>query len=153
MPALAGSTLDGKPFGSHQFLGRPTLVNFVYAGCTYCIEEVPVLNQFAAENPSIQTVAITYDDPVLMKEFVTKWHFHWPVVAGQVDYTEKLGLWEYPSLALIDANGRLIGYDASAYVHKKNQALTAADIVAWVARVSAGKKRDFSPPGKPSGPR
>lgn len=140
MPALAGTTIDGRPFSSQNFLGRTTLVNFVYAGCTYCIEEVPVLNQFALENPSIQTVAITYDDPVLMREFVSKWHFKWPVVAGEVDYVDKLDLWEYPSLALIDTKGRLVGFSASAYVHKKNQALTASDIKAWVARLSADEQ-------------
>jgi len=136
LPVLAGSTIDGKPFGTQNFLGRTTLVNFVYAGCTYCIEEVPVLNQFALENPSIQTVAITYDDPVLMREFVTKWHFNWPVVAGEVDYVDKLGLWVYPSLALVDTKGRLVGYIPSGDIHK-NHELTASDIKAWVARVSA----------------
>lgn len=138
MPPLAGTTIDGKPFGSRDFLGRTTLVNFLYAGCTYCIEEVPVLNQFAAENPSIQTVAITYDDPVMMRDFVEKWHFSWPVVAGEVDYVEKLGLWVYPSLAVVDSKGRLLGYGTSGDIHQKHQALTSADIKAWIARVSGG---------------
>lgn len=138
LPVLAGTTIDGRPFGSRNFIGRTTLVNFVFAGCTYCIEEVPVLNQFALENPSIQTVAITYDDPVLMRDFVSKWHFNWPVVAGEVDYVDKLGLWVYPSLALVDTKGRLAGYIPSGDIHK-NHELTASDITAWVARVSASK--------------
>jgi thiol-disulfide isomerase/thioredoxin len=46
---LALQTLDGAAFDPQQLRGRPAVVMFWRTGCPYCHQELPVIEQVAAE--------------------------------------------------------------------------------------------------------
>jgi peroxiredoxin len=108
LPAPEGlRTLDGRAFGSAELHGRRTLLSFYFAECLPCIAEVPEINSLAAAHPEMGVYAVTFDDAATAKGFVAQRGLRVPVVADAQPYLDALAVHTYPTLLLVDEQGRV----------------------------------------------
>ena len=108
-PELDLIDLDGNAVRDVDFRGHELLVNFFYAECAPCIEEVPALNEFARLYPDIRVLAMTFDEPQIASQYARDHGFEWPIVPGAKEFIDSAGVDEFPTFVLIDNAGRLVG--------------------------------------------
>lgn len=101
-------TVDHGEASSGKLVGKPTLVDFFFADCVGCIEELPALNAYAAKHPEVNFLAITFDDAKIAKKFVRQRHFEWPVVYDGKPLIAKLGVQDFPTMFLLNAQSQLL---------------------------------------------
>ena len=89
--------------------GKPTLINFYFADCVPCILEVGPLNSFAAGRPGMNFLAVTFDEAAVARAFVARYNFRWRVVPDAREFIDRVRVKQYPTMALFDENGRLLG--------------------------------------------
>lgn len=115
VPAFALAGLDGKPVELPKaYAGRPLLINVWASWCGPCIEEMPELQRFHAEqgDNGVQVVGIALDDADAVREFLKKVPVAYPLfldAAGPADAGVRLGNPKgvLPYSVLISADGRL----------------------------------------------
>lgn len=101
-------TVDDKGASAGKLAGKPTLVDFFFADCVGCIEELPALNAYAKKHPEVNFLAVTFDDAKVAKDFVRQRHFEWPVAYDGKPLITKLGVTNFPTMLLLDAHGNLL---------------------------------------------
>jgi len=132
LPAFALPDLTGKRVTAASLKGKPTLVSFYFAQCVPCILEVGPLNDFAAGRRDLNFLAVTFDEPDVARDFVTRFKLRWRVVPGARELIDRMGIKQYPTLALFDAGGRLLGTRRGG-VHDELEAVTVKpQITRWV---------------------
>jgi peroxiredoxin len=107
-PAFRLIRADGKPVDNKALEGRYTLVNFYFAQCAPCIKEVPELNALAQSRKDVNVLALTFDSADETKRFVADTKFSWPVVPDARKLIAAAGVKAYPSMALLDPQGRVV---------------------------------------------
>lgn len=138
-PVFSLKTADGKLVTEDVFQGKLTLLNFYFSKCEPCIKETPDLNRFAKNNPQVQTLAITFDSAKQAQDYVAQHQFAWPIlVDGSKLIHTDIGLMSYPSFALVDGQGKVLGLgdiiELGIIDHNAEPAL-----VAWIAKLIEGK--------------
>lgn len=82
-PAATFTTLDGKPIVLSELRGKVVLVNFWATSCPGCIKEMPGLiqtyNQYKDKGFEIVAVAMSYDPPNYVANFVQTRRLPFPV--------------------------------------------------------------------------
>ena len=113
-PPIALPDLDGKVRNLDEWRGRPRLLNFWASWCGPCIEEMPLLDRFAADQGAngVQTVGIALDEIEAVKEFLERIPARYPHLIeapGRADSSVRLGNTRsvLPFSVLIDAEGRV----------------------------------------------
>lgn len=111
LESLAGGDATVPMPGS----GRPTLVNVWASWCGPCIEEMPELERFHAEQAGngVQVVGIALDDRTAVEAFLQRIPVTYPILLdapGPADAGVRLGnpAGVLPYTALLDADGRLV---------------------------------------------
>lgn len=133
-PSFDLPLVTGGALGSASLRGQPLLIDFFFADCVGCIEELPALNAYHAQHPEMRVLAVTFDDKSTAQTFVKKWHPAWPVAYAGQKLVDQAGISAYPTLMLIGADGRVldtrIGNESAKGPSRK---LTAQDIERWVS--------------------
>jgi cytochrome oxidase Cu insertion factor (SCO1/SenC/PrrC family) len=132
MPAFDLADLGGQRVTSASLRGKPTLVNFYFAGCVPCILEVGPLNEFAASRKDLHFLAVTFDEPPEARAFVKRYKFKWRVVPDARDFIDRMGVVRYPMLALFDAQGRLLGTRSGGVKDELEAAAVGPAVRRWV---------------------
>ena len=130
MPPFALKDLAGKRVTHESLRGKPTLVSFFFSTCQPCILEVEPLNRFAAARPQMNFLAVTFDEAAEARQFVQRFGVKWRVVADARDFVDQVRIKQFPTLALFDANGRLLGMKKGG----ARDALEAANVEPQVKR-------------------
>jgi len=107
MPPLP-RTILGKPAHSIELRGRYTLISAFFSDCTGCIEEIPALNAYAKQHPEMGFASITFDGADDAARFTREHHLAWPVVHDAQSWLDQVGVQLYPTLLLVDPQGRLV---------------------------------------------
>jgi cytochrome oxidase Cu insertion factor (SCO1/SenC/PrrC family) len=77
-------SLDGRTVSLDQFRGRPLILNFWYAGCPPCQQEMPLLQRTAERNPGVTLLLVNYrDSPDAARGFVAARGIKSPVLLDQ----------------------------------------------------------------------
>jgi thiol-disulfide isomerase/thioredoxin len=128
--ALTLDTPKGGKLNTKTLLGRPLLVNFWATWCPPCVEELPLINVFFAENSgkSFQVLGIAADTSQAVNQFTAKLPLKFPVVlAGMagLQLSRNLGNLSggLPFTVIFGDHGRA--------VHRKMGRVTPQDLVAW----------------------
>lgn len=155
LPGFHLPTLDHNVASPDMLVGKPTLVDFFFADCVACIEELPALNAYAAKHPEMNFLAVTFDDAKTARDFVRQRHFGWPVAYDGKPLVEKLGMQDFPTMLLLDAEGNLLtSYSGSMPIEvqqtgnspvaepgkAESQKLQLQWLVHWVANAPAHLK-------------
>jgi cytochrome oxidase Cu insertion factor (SCO1/SenC/PrrC family) len=61
-PPFSLRTLDGRTVSLEEFRGRPVIINFWYAGCPPCQQEMPLLQRAADQHPGVSVLLVNYRD-------------------------------------------------------------------------------------------
>lgn len=108
-PALAGPTLDGRPFDLAGLSGKVTIVNFWASWCVECRREHPDFVRVAERyrNAPVALVGVIFqDDPAHARAYLKQMGGDWPNVVDPdgriaIDY----GVYGVPETFLIDPSG------------------------------------------------
>jgi cytochrome c biogenesis protein CcmG, thiol:disulfide interchange protein DsbE len=82
-PEIAGTTLDGTPFGLEALRGHPVVVNFWGPSCIPCRTEFPLLKSKLEQHATngLVVVGVLTDDPAdLARQFVADEGATWATV-------------------------------------------------------------------------
>jgi thiol-disulfide isomerase/thioredoxin len=109
MPPFDLPDLAGKRVTAASLRGKPTLVSFFFSTCVPCILEVDPINRYAAANPRMNFLAVTFDEAEVARSFVRRFGLRWRVVPDARDFIDRMRVKQYPLMALFDAQGRLLG--------------------------------------------
>jgi peroxiredoxin len=137
MPSLRSTALDGEPVSNQIFLNKLTVIDFFGVDCGGCIAEMHALNAFKATHPTIQTLAVTSDAAEFARDLVQKQHFTWQVAPDAVNFSYNVGVWFYPSYALVDEHGRLLAMASGASLHARGEPFTGEDLARWISRYAS----------------
>jgi peroxiredoxin len=134
-PAFSVEQLAGGKIDNKALLGRYTLINFYFAACAPCVEEVPELNQLAADRSDMNFIGITFDSPLEATKFVVERQFVWKLLPDASKTIEAVGVKTYPTFALLDPKGVLVAIAQSGEIVKSDKSITA-----WVNRLAKRAK-------------
>ena len=116
IPALRLPDIAGKPVAiPGDFGGRPLLINLWASWCGPCIEEMPELQRYSAEQGAngVQVVGIALDDRAAVEAFLRRIPVGYPILldqAGPTDAGVRLGNPKgvLPYSVLVSADGHLL---------------------------------------------
>ncbi|MGY0610829.1 MULTISPECIES: TlpA family protein disulfide reductase [unclassified Luteimonas] len=125
VPTITLPDLSGRPRTlPEEFAGRPLLVNFWASWCGPCIEEMPELDRFTAEqgDDGVQVIGIALDDQAAVEEFLERIPVRYPILidaAGPRDSGVQLGNQRgvLPYTVLVSADGQLLKQRIGPFVH------------------------------------
>jgi cytochrome oxidase Cu insertion factor (SCO1/SenC/PrrC family) len=132
LPKFALRDLAGKRVTDASLRGKPTLISFYFAQCVPCILEVGPLNGYAAKHPEMNFLAVTFDEPEVARAFVARYKFAWRVLPDARDFVDRVRVKNYPTMALFDANGRLLGTRRGGARDELEAANVAPQLTRWV---------------------
>jgi peroxiredoxin len=139
--------LDGGMKRSGDLRGRYTLVSFFFADCAPCIAEAPMLVAYAREHHDMNFVAITYEGATEAKRFASDRHFDWPILHDGQGLIDVLGVSVYPTLMLIDPDGRIAGAVVGMTM-RDDQAKRLADLTGWIEQWKRADSATMAPDEK-----
>lgn len=130
-PPFRLARLDGAAFDNASLRGRYSIINFYFALCAPCVQEVPELNALAKNRGDINVVGITFDTALETRQFAADKKFAWTLLPDAKILIDQLGVRAYPSFALLDPAGRVVAIDVHDAILKKDKS-----IAAWVERLA-----------------
>ena len=145
LPPFDLRDLAGKTVNIASLKGKPTLINFYFAECVPCILEVGPLNRFAASRPDMNYLAVTFDEREVARTFVARYKFRWRVVPDAREFIDRVRVKQYPTMALFDENGRLLGTRRGGVRDELEAATVAPQLARWVDGLLRANKAAASP--------
>lgn len=114
-PNFTLKDFNGKNISLNSFKGKTILLNFWATWCSYCDEEIPLINYFYKKykNKKFVVLGINYQENFkTIKRYINKKHISYIILSdpeGAVaDKYEIVGL---PTNILIDKNGKIVIYE------------------------------------------
>lgn len=126
LPHFHLPTLDRIKVSPVELDGKPTLVDFFFADCVGCIEELPALDAYAAKHPDMHFLAVTFDDAVTAQNFVRQRHFRWPVAYDGKPLLDQLGVREFPTMLLLDTHGQLLAIRTGSLPYSAKESVNSS---------------------------
>lgn len=127
-PAIELPDLDGRPRALSEWQGQPVLVNFWASWCGPCIEEMPLLDEFAREQGTggVQVLGIALDDLEPVQAFLAQVPVAYPILMdqpGPTDSSVQLGNSRgvLPYSVLLNAEGRVLREKLGVFTRRELQ--------------------------------
>ncbi len=109
LPEFQAKKLDSSPFSSQDFKNKVVFVNFWFAGCPPCIEELGDLNKLYSllkDNPDFLFVSFTFDPDNLIKSSIKKYNIQYEVIHLDKPVCDRLKFGQpYPTSIILDCDG------------------------------------------------
>lgn len=111
-PQFELETLDGEPLSLEDVKGKKVIVNFWATWCEPCREEMPVFEEYDAQNEDVVVVAVnmTHKDGKIEKitDFVNEYGLTFPVVLDKTgDVSKAYEVINIPSTYFLDEDGMI----------------------------------------------
>ena len=107
-PAFDLTTLDGKRLTNESCRNKVTFLSFWFEGCAGCRDEFPQVNALydsLKNDPLCQFVAVTFDDPAGLPDFISKYSLRFPIATISHDDFKKLNFgMASPGIVILDKN-------------------------------------------------
>lgn len=132
-PALAGTTLAGRPFSLAQERGHYVYINFFASWCPPCQQEQQALMAFGfrqgQQADGARMVSVVFNDTVSdARRYASQWGIQWPIVpddGGAI--ANRFGVEAPPMTFLVDPQGTVVGtYEGPVTVAQLDRMLGAA---------------------------
>lgn len=115
-PAFVVSLLEGGSFDLQAHLsddGRPVVLNLWASWCPPCVDEIPEIARFAADNPDVYVIGVAIRDPFEdTRRFIDKVQPGYDIGIGDEDFISSYPGFGLPNTYVIDSEGVLTGFVA-----------------------------------------
>ena len=117
-PAITATDIKGNRVSPESLKGKIVVLNFWFARCHPCQQEMPELNRLVAEfkQKDIVFLGLTFDSESDTRNFLSRTAFDYQVLPNAKFYFDQFGLGPCPVNMVIDANGYIsyteMGYEA-----------------------------------------
>ena len=106
---------QGHPQNLASYHGKWVLVNFWATWCPPCRAEIPDLialqKQYQNGKLTIIGIAMDYDSPAQVSDFVRQMHINYPIVLGNDLIAQQVGeVQGLPTSYLFDPQGKIVAY-------------------------------------------
>ncbi len=124
-PDVAFKTLDGRTLTMAELRGKPVLVNFWATSCPGCVKEMPDLNsvyqQYKGQGLEIIGVAVSYDPPSHVLEFVRSRNISYPIALDSDDAIARAfgEIRLIPTSFVIARDGRIVQQKIGEYTREQ----------------------------------
>ena len=115
-PDFAAVSLDGKPIGKAQLVGKPYVVNFFASWCPPCRSEIPDMvslqNQYSSKGFTFIGVAVNESEQAI-RDFISSNHISYPVVMATPQLRSAFGRYVdggirgIPTSFVVNTSGRI----------------------------------------------
>ncbi len=108
VPEFSMTDIDGNGISSKDLLGKVVVLNFWFATCKPCIEEIPALNEVYKkykDHPEVVFASITFEEKNKVISFLKKHPLDYPVISDARDICRKFSVNSYPTNIVIDKEG------------------------------------------------
>lgn len=100
--------LDGKTYTMEDFTGKVVHLNFWFAGCKPCIEEMPDLNKLKSKyKEDVWFISITNDGKEILEKFLSRHEFNFTHLYNGKVFAKSIGNYTYPKNILLDKSGTI----------------------------------------------
>lgn len=101
--------LEGASVSLSDLRGRPVVIDFWATWCPPCVHQIPVLNAFQEAHPDIPVlgIAVDVDGRKVVAPFAEEHGIAYRVLIGDEDLARRYGAFGFPSLYVVDAEGRI----------------------------------------------
>ncbi|MEO8821227.1 MAG: TlpA disulfide reductase family protein [Ginsengibacter sp.] len=106
LPKFDLKDINGNEISSESLKGKPVVINFWFASCGPCIQEMPALNQLKEKykDSDVVFLAITFENNITVENFQKKHHFTYTAVPNANTYCNHItGI--YPVTLFVNRNG------------------------------------------------
>ncbi len=134
MPPFQLKDTQGRVRNWEEFGNKPVILNFFFAECPPCIQEVPTLNAYAKQTHDVAVLSVTYESPATTQKFIDKHSLQWPVVADAREFVKALGIKVYPTLLLVSPDRTLQAVKIGGIVRPEDTAENAFSLDSWVQK-------------------
>lgn len=110
--------IHGNQISKANTKGKIVVLNFWFAACKPCIEEIPELNQVYEKyknNPNVIFASITFDDRKKVDAFLKKHPMKYPIVSNARKTHKLFNILGYPTNIVIDKDGKYYSYLSSGF--------------------------------------
>jgi len=118
-PAFIAMTAEGDLFRSTELQGRQTLLYFFAPWCGICRLSMPNLKYLQADNEglAVYAIALQYDSPQQVADFVADLDLKVPVLLGNQQLAADYQIQAFPTYYVINAEGQIsaksLGYSTA----------------------------------------
>jgi cytochrome c biogenesis protein CcmG/thiol:disulfide interchange protein DsbE len=128
VPALVGTTLDGRRLDVDNLRGKWVVVNFLASWCVGCVEEHPDLLRFARQHAEdVQIVGVAYnDDAASLREFFRVKGGNWPVIVAEGNSAYDFGVTGVPESFVVRPDGLVVAWSQGVTFDWLNEVLAAS---------------------------
>ena len=131
-PSFDLPTTDGRSLSLEELRGRPVVINFWYAGCPPCQQEMPLLQRAADQHPGVAVLLVNYRDAAgTARDFARRRQIRAPVLLdedGRVAASYRVS--GFPTTVFVRADGTEEG--------RQPGALTDSALSANLSNLGAG---------------
>ena len=111
LPDFNLKDLDGGSITNKDLNNKVVVLNFWFAACKPCVEEMPELNKLVEkykDNNAVLFLAPSFDNQDLLKKFVKRKDFRFKILANSTILDKKLGILIYPTTIILNKEGNMI---------------------------------------------
>jgi peroxiredoxin len=108
---FTATDINGNNYSLKQLKGKIIVLNFWFASCKPCIEEMPALNVLAEKykaDSNIVFLAATFETTENVKTFLSKKAFKFHILPNQVNMVSLYQVNAYPTTLVIDAQQQVV---------------------------------------------
>jgi len=98
--------MKGNKINSKDLIGKPLVINFWFATCIPCMEEMPALNELKEkfQNSDVDFLAITFENKITVEIFLKKHRFNFTAIPNANEYSYHITS-IYPVTLFVGRNG------------------------------------------------
>lgn len=117
-PDFSFTDIDGNLINSETTKGKVVVMNFWFAACKPCINEIPELNEIYEKyknNKDVVFASVTFERKKKIEKFEERYPISYPVVGEAKSELYKFNVSSYPTNLIIDKNGKYSYYISGGF--------------------------------------
>ncbi len=118
LPVIQATLIDGTPFDSTAYQGKPLMIHFWGTWCPVCKQEAPNIAYIARHYP-VLTIAVNSHAPENIRQWLEKNSINYPVLNDPTNrWAHRFKVRVYPTTFIYDRHGKRmfteVGYSTTA---------------------------------------